>query len=198
MQSTGIIERYAEEREQAWKQVSKRASALYKMNKGISYNGKKGYAAAQSKAYDEIIKGILEREEEEATEFMEAWEEDIQLALSGITGSHGFDFNAANEMVSDILYGAVDAQGRMHAEYPATNIVAAIEQKLQGEDTVNHTVFSSTGGSDGSYIAFEVYREKATGRIRDDWITDIDRIISVLKVDTSSLPGYNTIRGYFI
>lgn len=168
--------------------VSQRAHNIRQLNPGMSW------ADAMKQASKEIFSKQLETDEYNTAEDLRNYQSDIEDALTGVTLSHGFDFSAANDLVEDIIYHAIENRKAKGYKYPYISVDKAIKDHLT-YSYVSETVFSSSG--DHGFIAFSKYKDRSTGRISKDWFNAVKKIAGVLKVDITAMPTYSDVSKHF-
>ena len=168
--------------------VSQRAHNIRQTNPKISW------ADAMKQASQEIFSKQMQEDEDNAAEDLQNYQNDIADALTGVTLSHGFDFSAANDLVEDIIYHAIDNRISKGYKYPNISVDRAIKDHLT-YSYISETVFSSSG--DHGFIAFTKYKDRSTGRISKDWFNAVKKIAETLKVDITSLPTYSDVSKFF-
>lgn len=164
--------------------VSQRAHNIRQINPRISW------ADAMKQASKEIFSKQMQTDEDNAEENLSNYRSDIEDALTGVTLSHGFNFSAANDLVEDIIYHAIENRKAKGYKYPNISVDRAIKDHLT-YDYISETVFSSTG--DHGFIAFTKYKDRSTGRISKDWFDAVKKIAETLKVDITTMPTYSDV-----
>lgn len=168
--------------------VSQRAHNIRQLNPGMSW------ADAMKQASKEIFSKQLETDEYNTAEDLRNYQSDIEDALTGVTLSHGFDFSAANDLVEDIIYHAIENRKTKGYKYPNISVDKAIKDHLT-YSYVSEAVFSSSG--DHGFIAFSKYKDRSTGRISKDWFNAVKKIAETLKVDITTMPTYSDVAKQF-
>ena len=168
--------------------VSQRAHNIRQTNPRISW------ADAMKQASQEIFSKKMQEDEANAEEDLRNYQSDISDALTGVTLAHGFDFSAANDLVEDIIYHAIDNRESKGYKYPNISVDKAIKDHLT-YDYISETVFSSTG--DHGFKAFTKYKDRTTGRISKDWFDAVKKIAETLKVDITAMPTYSEVSKCF-
>lgn len=168
--------------------VSQRAHDIRQINPKISW------VDALKQASKEIFSKKMQEDEDNRREDLRNYQSDISDALTGVTLSHGFDFSAANDLVEDIIYHAIENRKSKGYKYPNISADRAIKDHLT-YSYISETVFSSSG--DHGFIAFTKYKDRSTGRVSKDWFNAIKKIAETLKVDITSLPTYSDISKFF-
>lgn len=168
--------------------VSQRAHNIRQIDPKISW------ADAMKQASQEIFSKKMQEDEANADEDLKNYQADISDALSGVTLSHGFDFSAANDLVEDIIYHAINNRRSKGYKYPNISVDRAIKDHLT-YNYISETVFSSSG--DHGFIAFTKYKDRSTGKISKDWFDAVKKISEVLKVDITTLPTYSEVSKFF-
>lgn len=168
--------------------VSQRAHNIRQINPRISW------ADAMKQASKEIFSKQMQEDEANTKEDLEKYQADISDALTGVTLSHGFDFSAANDLVEDIIYHAIENRRSKGYKYPNISVDKAIKDHLT-YNYISETVFSSSG--DHGFIAFTKYKDRSTGRISKDWFNALKKIAGALKVDITKMPTYAEVAKHF-
>lgn len=168
--------------------VSQRAHNIRQVDPRISW------ADAMKRASKEIFSSQMQTDEANTREDLEEYQADISDALTGVTLSHGFDFSAANDLVEDIIYNAIENRRNKGYKYPYISVDRAIKDHLT-YSYVSETVFSSTG--EHGFIAFTKYKDSSTGRVTKDWFDAVKKIAETLKVDITAMPTYSDVAKHF-
>ena len=168
--------------------VSQRAHEIRQIDPG------KSWVDAMKQASKEIFSKQMQEDEDNTKEDLLNYQSDIEDALTGVTLSHGFNFSAANSLVEDIIYHAIDDRSHKGYKYPNISVDRAIKDHLT-YNYISETVFSSSG--DHGFIAFSKYKDRSTGRVSKDWFEAVKKIAETLKVDITSLPTYSDVSKFF-
>ena len=173
--------------------VSQRAHEIRQTNPSMSWG--KAMKQANKEIYLEYIRGEGEAEQN-AEDDLQNDMNDIEDALTGVAMSHGFDFSAANDLVDDIIYKAIESMRSKGFKHPNIAVDKAIKEKLEGGYSyISETVFSSTGYN--GFIAFTKYKDRITGKVSQDWFNAVKKIAEALDVDISSMPTYSEVSKFF-
>lgn len=164
--------------------VSQRAHDIRQIDPRISWTD------AMKQASKEIFTSQMQTDEANTAEDLQNYQSDIADALTGVTLSHGFDFSAANALVEDIIYNAIENRKTKGYKYPNISVDRAIKDHLT-YSYISETVFSSTGAH--GFIAFTKYKDELTGRISKDWLNAVKKIAATLKVDITAMPTYSDV-----